>query len=70
MTFLEALQENSNGLAEQLAMLNDRIDYLQKHEMPVENVVGMITVLCTEIGRLNDAIKRELDRIQHNQRYS
>jgi len=62
MELLDALQSNATILVQNASMLRDRIALLQAHGHTADATVRELQKTCEEIGKLSDAIMRQLDQ--------
>ena len=64
MQFVDVLQKNSEDLVKKAGELRERINVLNANGHSGDATIKELVKTCDEIGRLSDAIKRELDAAQ------
>ncbi|WP_147306673.1 MULTISPECIES: hypothetical protein [unclassified Wenzhouxiangella] len=64
MQLSEALFHNIQKLSDQAAELREREEEIRKSGSNAQTTIDLLVSTCEEIGRLNDALKRELDGLR------
>lgn len=64
MDYVDAIKDNASKLAQSAQDLRDRINTLQANGHTADATTNELLKTCNEIGRLNEIIKKELDRAE------
>lgn len=62
MELIDALLDNAQKLAHKAEEFRQRAEILMRHGLTADTTISELIKTCDEIGRLNDAIKRELEK--------